>query len=373
MIEAQQKSAASKDVRITDEALDDLRKVIGVETNLPQYNTVASEDAIRHYALGVGDDNPRYLDPEYAAKTHWGAMTAQPTFVMTCGFSRSRGLAGIHGLFSGIDLQCHRPVKLGTKIKATTALHDLVERQGRYAGRTYQQIYCTKYRDESGEVLSTLYSHAFRTERSTGGEGRKYSAIERQSYTEAQIADIAAQYRKESQARRGARTRFFHDVTVGEDLPPLVKGPLTVTDMICFLMGFGYIYVRAHRQWFDFSHRHPGAAVPDAYGVPDVPERVHWDEGLARAIGMPTMYDYGPQRIGWFDNCLSDWMGDDGWVRRLKVKLTGPNFVGDTTWIKGRVVSRTEEDSSVAIDMQAVDQRNRVTASAEAEVVLSRR
>jgi acyl dehydratase len=364
---------AVSEVRITDQALAELRENMGVETGLAQYNTAATEDAIRHYVLGIGDDNPRYLDSDYAAHTRWKGIIAPATFVMTCGFSRSRGLAGVHGLFSGIDLHCHKPIAVGTRIGARTALNDLIERRGRYAGRAFQQVYVTKYRDDNGEVLSTLYSHAFRTERKTGASKGKYASLQRQSYTESEIADIAAAYEKEVEVRQGPKPRYFEDVQVGEEVPPIVKGPLTVTDMICFLMGFGYIYVKAHRQWFSFARRHPGAAIPDAFGVPDVPERVHWDEALAQQIGMPTMYDYGPQRIGWFDNCVSDWMGDDGWLRRLQVKLVGPNFVGDTTWIRGEIVSRSQEDGSVEVALNAIDQRGRVTATSTAEIVLPRR
>jgi len=358
---------------ITDEALNELLAAKGVETELPQYNTHASEDAIRHYALGIGDDNPLYLDPDYGPTSARGGMVAPPTFVMTCGFPRSRGLAGIHGLFSGVDLHCHKPLKLGTRIKATTTLHDLVEHQGRYSGRSFEQIYETKYLDENGELLSTLYTMAFRTERKAGGSRGKYADLERASYTPEQIAEIGEVYRQEVVRRQGATPLYFEDVNVGDRLRGLQKGPLTVTDMICFLMGFGYIYVRAHRQWYSFIDRHPGAGVTDTFGVPDVPERVHWDEALAQEIGMPTMYDYGPQRIGWFDHTLSDWMGDHGWLRRLKAKLTAPNFVGDVTRTVGEIVARDETDNSVVVELSAIDQRGRTTATASAEVVLPSR
>lgn len=358
---------------ITEEGLAALRREMHVETELPQYNTLAGADAIRHYALGIGDDNPRWLDESHAARSPWGGLIAPPTFVMTCGFARSRGLPGVHGLFTGIDLHCHAPIKAGTRVVARTALHDVVERHGRYAGREFQQIYVTRYRDETGKELSTLYSHAFRTEREAGGSKGKYAAIERQSYSDADIAAIDEEYAAEVRRRRGDAPLFWEDVQPGEAIPTVTKGPLTVTDCICFLMGFGYIYVRAHRQWSLFRQRHPGAGVKDSHGVPDVPERVHWEEELPRDIGMPTAYDYGPQRIGWFDHCVSDWMGDHGWVRRLKVTLTGPNFIGDTTRIGGTVSGRNAADSSVTLDLTAEDQRGRITARGLAEIVLPRR
>ena len=356
--------------RITDEAVEALRAEIGREISIPQYNTTASEDAIRHYALGLGDDNPLWTDRSYAANTWRGGITALPTFVMSCGFPRSRGLAGIHGLFSGIDLVCHKPIKAGMRIRAATGLHELNEKEGRYAGRTFQQIARTRYIDEQGDVLSELFSHAFRTDRKEGSKKGKYSDIERQHYTEDELQPIIQHYKNETRARRSSVPRYFEDVSVGEEIFPLVKGPLTVTDCICFLMGFGYIYVKAHRQWYAFLDRHPGAGVKDPFGVYDVPERVHWEEDLAKSIGMPAAYDYGPQRIGWFDHCVHDWMGDDGWMKRLQVRLSGPNFIGDTSWIKGEIIEKVESDHSVTIKMECIDQRGRVTATGSAFVML---
>lgn len=358
--------------KITDEGLAELRAMLGQESGIPQYNHVVSRDALAHYASGLGDDNPRWMDPDYAARTRWGMM-ALPTFVMTCGFPRSRGLPGVHGLFSGIDLHCHLPVKLGATVTAHSGLHELTEHQGRYAGRVYQQTARTRYVDETGACLSTLYSHAFRTERKAGVKANKYAGLERARYTDEDYEKFEAQYRYERAQRRGAVTRYFEDVEIGEPLHDILKGPLSVTDCICFLMGFGTIYVRAHRIWNDFRLRHPGAGTKDPYGVWDVPERVHWEDDMARNIGMPSPYDYGPQRIAWFDHALHDWMGDDGWLSRLKVELRAPNFIGDCTWIKSVVTSKNEAESKIGIEMHAIDQRARVTAKGYAELVLPRR
>jgi acyl dehydratase len=113
--------------------------------------------------------------------------------------------------------------------------------------------------------------------------------------------------------------------------------------------------------------------VKNKLGIWDVPERVHWEEDLARAIGMPMIYDYGPQRIAWFDHAVSDWMGDSGWIRRIEVKLLAPNFIGDTTRIHGSISSLNEEDACVVLDLKAEDQRGRLTAVGRSEVVLPRR
>src|SRR5207249_4064093 len=77
----------------------------------------------------------------------------------------------------------------------------------------------------------------------------------------------------------------------------VVKGPLTVTSIIAFVQGWGSLYVRAHGLAFDLFERHPALAIPNAFAVPEPPERVHWDEALARALGVPGAYDYGPERV----------------------------------------------------------------------------
>ena len=69
--------------KITDAALDSLRRLIGV----PIADTVepwcyeATRDNIRHYAHGIGDDNPLWCEPEYAASTTYGTVIAPPSFV----------------------------------------------------------------------------------------------------------------------------------------------------------------------------------------------------------------------------------------------------------------------------------------------------
>src|SRR5436190_21736284 len=49
------------------------------------YVTVASADAIRHFARAYGDDNPLYSDPAYARAAPFGALFAPPLFPLATG------------------------------------------------------------------------------------------------------------------------------------------------------------------------------------------------------------------------------------------------------------------------------------------------
>jgi len=58
---------------------------------------VETRDAIRHYAHGIGDDNPLWCEPEYAAKAQ-GHTAAPPSFV----FALNRSFSGYVGGLPGV-------------------------------------------------------------------------------------------------------------------------------------------------------------------------------------------------------------------------------------------------------------------------------
>src|SRR3974377_2114632 len=98
--------AASRFPKITEEGLTDLRKRTGVKITdtVEPWNFEATRDGIRHYAHGIGDDNPLWTDPAYAEKTKFGTIVALPSFL----FSTSRiasgycgGLSGWHPILAG--------------------------------------------------------------------------------------------------------------------------------------------------------------------------------------------------------------------------------------------------------------------------------
>ena len=85
---------------------------------------------------------------------------------------------------------------------------------------------------------------------------------------------------------RGAEPRYWEDVKEGQELPHVVKGPLRVTDNIAWKIGWGFMpFVYAHKVAVDLYKKHPHAFILNESGIPDVPERVHWDTEFARRVG----------------------------------------------------------------------------------------
>lgn len=60
-----------------DEFVAGSRKMNGqVFHEREQWNTSVTAGAIRHYAYGISDDNPLWIDSEYAGKSSFGQLVA---------------------------------------------------------------------------------------------------------------------------------------------------------------------------------------------------------------------------------------------------------------------------------------------------------
>ena len=62
-----QKSSPGNFPRITDQGLEELeaRKGVKITREPAPWCTEATRDNIRHYAHGIGDDNPLWCDPQH--------------------------------------------------------------------------------------------------------------------------------------------------------------------------------------------------------------------------------------------------------------------------------------------------------------------
>ncbi|WP_269584489.1 FAS1-like dehydratase domain-containing protein [Roseibium sp. Sym1] len=369
--------------KITPEGLEDLRSRIGVkiENTVEPWCYEATRDNIRHYAHGIGDDNPLWCDPDYAKTTRYGDVIALPSFL----FATSRiisgyvgGLSGVHAMWSGADWTWHKPISRNTTIRTEAYLKDLIEHDTRFAGRAVQQIYHVDFFDaDTDELLASADSWCFRTDRDHAREkGTKYTEVrsrEARGYTKDELESFFKFYEQEE--IRGAVPRYWEDVVEGEDLPTMVKGPMTVTGFIAYAQGWGGLYIRANKLAWRQHVNHPGLGIENKRGIPDCPERVHWEEDFALEVGAPGAYDYGPERCSWLTHQVTNWMGDDGFLRQSKCQVRRHNPEGDIVLIKGTVLRKFVEDGRhlVEIQQRAVNQDDELSAIGSAIVELPTR
>ena len=64
-----------------------------------------------------------------------------------------------------------------------------------------------------------------------------------------------------------------------------------------------------------------------------------YDPLSGRPVGAPGAYDYGPERCSWLTHHLTNWIGDDGFLRQHSTKIRNHNPLG---WV------RNEPDGTVA-------------------------
>jgi len=345
--------------KITDEVLNALRQRIGVPITdtLEPWCHEATRDNIRHYAHGIGDDNPLWCDPDYAAKTRYGGIIAPPSFL----FSTDRvisgyvgGMPGVHAMWAGADWTWHLPVRRNDEITTKAHLKDLIEHDTRFAGRAVQQIYHVDFFNQKDECVAEADSWCFRTDRDFAREeGTKYKDLKakpQRVYTDEELDKVYKLYAAEEV--RGATPRYFEDVREGEALPTMAKGPMTVTGFIAFAQGWGGLYIRANKIAWKMIHRHKGLGIKNRFGIPDCPERVHWENDFATMVGAPGAYDYGPERCSWLTHHMTNWMSDDGFLRRATSKIRRHNPEGDLLFITGKVTGKRIEDGRHFVDIE---------------------
>lgn len=363
--------------RITDEMVDALRARIGERLKDPHvaWITEATLDNCRHYALGVGDDNPLWWDPEYARTTPYGDVIGIPTMLFSCspGGLGLTGMPGIHAMFAGCDFSWYENIRRNDPIRSEAMIKDIIEKKTKFAGRAIQQIHHIDFFTPSRGKIAECDLWNFRTDRDEAREkGQKYDRTKdpRTRYSRQQMDEFLSLY--ENEYVRGAEPRYWEDVTEGEQLPMIAKGPMTVSGFIAYVQGWGGIYIRAHKLYYRQIKKLPALAIYDDYGVPDSPEAVHWRDDFARMVGAPAPYDYGSERCSWMGHLVTNWMGDLGFLHRLQVKVRWHNAIGDLLYLRGNVTRKWREQGAGYVDiaLEARNQDNQLSADGSATVRL---
>ena len=351
-----------------------------------EFLTTATPDAMRNFARSYGDDNPLFLSGEYGTTTRWGAQIAAPMIPIALNRPlygdphaeriKRPSFRGIHVFVSGSAWQWFRPLQEGDGLYSFGGTESVVEKKSEFAERSLLTTYTSVKMNQRAEIVAISRTLAIYTERKTAREKGKYAALEPATYSDEDMEEIDAVYAAEE--ARGATPRYWEDVHVGDVLRPMAKGPLTTTDMIVFHAG-GYGFVPyepcANRIAYKNRQRIAPFYVKNEYGVPDVAQRVHWDNAWAQAIGNPMAYDYGVMRDCWLSHYMTDYSGDDGWLVSQSSEIRKFNYIGDTHILTGEVVDKRQEDGRCVVDieMRGTNQRDTVTCPAKATVALPSR
>ena len=375
--------------RLTDDALARSRARLGIPQPLRRraHNLEVTRDATRHFAHGFGDDNPLWCDPAYGPTTRWGSLIAPPTFCYTMGedaaptpdaetkaLLKGDPFAGLGSYQAVMEYEWFRPLELGDTCQLLLAQVGVEEKSSRFGGRAAHVTNDFLYADGRGRPHAIRRGTWVHAEREASRKRAKEQWTP-EPYSAEQLAEIDACYAAER--RRGDDVRWWDDVEVGDELQPRVKGPLTYTDLIVWHLGWGMQLTPpgAFRLSYLTRRKAPALYPPNELNIPDTVQRLHWEPERARELGLPMSYDYGGMRETWLAHAITDWMGDDGWLWQLRCEHRRFNYIGDTSWVRGRVTGKQRVDgrNEVHVEVACHNQRGEVTTPGTAVVLLPSR
>jgi acyl dehydratase len=102
---------------------------------------------------------------------------------------------------------------------------------------------------------------------------------------------------------------------------------------------------------------------------------IHWNERVARAVGLPDVIAHGMFTMASAIRVVTDWVGDPGAVVEYGVRMTRPVVVPDddigAVIEVSAVVAETRDDGTVRVDITATSEGVTVLGRAQAVVRLA--
>ena len=112
---------------------------------------------------------------------------------------------------------------------------------------------------------------------------------------------------------------YYEDVTVDGEIPPLVKQPTT----------------RQLVMW--------AGASGDYFAI-------HYDKDFAQSKGLPGVIVHGQLVAGFLGQLITDWIGDQGSLKKLTCNYRGMNFPNETITCRGKANKKYIENGEHYIE-----------------------
>jgi|TARA_B110000093_G_scaffold40604_1_gene43200 acyl dehydratase len=349
---------------ITDDGLANAEALIGtpLRRDRMQWIQTTSRDAIRHFAWGIGDNNPLWLDGDYGEKSIWGSALAPPCILYAVDSTIvAPKLPGVQWLYAGTDWTWYEPILCNDSFTVEAKLVRQEKKSGRRFPLWVLQSGEVRYFNQHKRLVATAMGHCARTPRGDNIGGLPVKEHKVHSYSSAELDDIENHVLAE--ASRGSDPLLWEDVLVGDQVPSVVRGPLAIMDLIGWYSATqGTLhYGGVHGDALRYRRRHDDYHINPATGAKEAAGRGHFEAKTGKDVGMGGAYDVGPQRISWAQHMLTNWIGDQGFLHKLNISVRSPNMVGDTIWWQGKVINKYIENRNYFVEI-ALKAHNQVQA-----------
>jgi acyl dehydratase len=320
---------------------------ISNEKSYPVFHRVATKDLIFHMACAADYDNPLWRDENYAKNTRWGGIIAPPVF-QHC-ISHRGGLwcppkvppeLGVLDLaFRGDYWDFFNPVYVNDSFRVWISRPTIEDttRADEKAPRRFRITQTITYINQKDDITAICYEHRDATilppEGSTNQSEYKFTG--EYIYTDEDIAAIDRI--ADAEEIRGAEPRYWEDVKVGDEPKTVVKGPITVWDQVVEAQGYGVAILPIR----EVRRQTPRVIVVDPVThIPHKSIEFHFSERVAKILGSYSTTVNYPTIEHLFARCLTNWMGDDGFLRRLNCLKLVNSPLGDTFFVRGKVTKK---------------------------------
>jgi hypothetical protein len=159
-------------------------------------------------------------------------------------------------------------------------------------------------------------------------------------YTKKEIEAIDRVF--DAEEIRGAKPRFWEDVNVGDKLKPVVDGPITAWSQAVIMQGFGI----CNLPMIEVRRQTPERVMIDP--VTNIPHKsIEWHlwERSGEILGHYSTTVIAVTCENLMARLISNWMGDDGYMRRLYYRMLGNTPIGDTLFANGVVTKKYVNDN----------------------------
>lgn len=324
----------------------------------------ATLESITRFAVGIGDQNPLWVNEDYARRSRNGQIVAPPLFPYS--LTIGSGVSGNGNIpaqrmstryfptnYAGADWDLFHPVFPGDKLRITEKIGGVVRKVSKRIGPILLCSGLTSFFNQRAELVATMNITMARY--LNVGRAMEYPR-ETKGEPVVEPADALVGDRK----RRGMETLYWEDVKEGEDIPALKKGTYTLAELYQWTVNVSG-GARSTRAQLEAE----GSADLSGGGRVDV------RHALERR-NMPGTFDFGAQRICWMSQIVTDWMGDDGTIKKLYTTVRHPNIVGDNNTVYGKTTKKYIENGEhlVDVEVRVENQAALATALGRATVVL---
>jgi hypothetical protein len=266
----------------------------------------------------------------------------------------------------GCTWEFFKPVYAGDSFKVEDVIFNSIEDKTRIDGKGPRQFLTSsdrKYINQNDEVVCVVNRRLMNIilDMPTNNPAKDWKefplpqAFPEYEYTDEEMDAIERTFNEEE--IRGSNPRYWEDVAVGDELKPVIHGMHNLNDqMLAYALQGFHLSSRAIRKE-SADNSNWGAVATDF---------------LFQTLMGCLKTTFGTQMDAMLGHLITNWMGDDGFLKKFdsQNRIIDPN--GDANWCRGKVlkkyIANGEHLVDIALWIESI--RGWIVTSAIATIVL---